>query len=329
MPTHGRKKVVIIGNTSKFHLMTRLNYGQFSKLVHSKYDVLHEETIEDFLKIIKTANRQSPWVLLKNAGIRFIKYPSTSKLLMLIKKTNWWHKLLNSDIIIVHGEGMTESATLGAYYYLCFSEIARELSKESWLVNFSMYEAEPFVKLLRQFSFIACRDILTYEHLKELKINTRLSFDCCILGTGIENYVDHNNTIAALKGANDLLSKNTMRNLPNIVKYNCCWRWKDNNAISYSGIQEYIDEIKKSMFSLSSTFHGNILSYICGIPWVSLDNKNKKYHSLDIELLPKQGENITLCNYRKFGSNDGRKRIRDHFVNSFYKLKERALLNCP
>ena len=293
-------KVTIVGDTSRFHLGSRFNYTEFCKLVNNKYRVIQEIPYDSF-------------------GIDFIAFDDFLK---QIKKTKWWDRLCESNLIIVHGEGLTEKFEDYVYPYLYFSKIGKILGIDSHLVNFSMYEAEPFIDLLKDFSYMACRDILTHEHLRGLGLNPELSFDCCVLGADIEGKTEQDGSVALIKGRYGFDEKLAKKfGIP--IKYNCCWAWEEE-AINLSSIRDYINHISNSQIALSTSFHGNIISFLSGIPFISLDRSNRKYKALDIELLPKNKTGIL----RNPEEADNRKRVQIHYSSIINKLRERAILNC-
>src|SRR3989344_1560552 len=297
------KKVTIIGDTSNFHLGSKLNYTEFRKLITVKHNILQEIPYDTF-------------------GVEFIPF---SKFFYDIKKSKWWKGLENSDILIVHGEGLTEKRDNYVYPYLYFSQIAGELGIDSWLVNFSMYEIEPFLDFVKQFSYIACRDILTHKHLSDYDIDAILSFDCCVLDVKKQEYEEGDGTIIAIRGRKSI-DQLIIDKFEKCVKLNCCWQW-DKDALSLPSVYSYIERIGKSDFVLSTSFHGNIFSYLAGVPFISLDYSNKKYLALKLELLPDKGNFITLENNKIF-DNAFRKEIYDYYQNLRGKLIKRARLNC-
>lgn len=293
-------KVTIVGDTSRFHLGSRFNYTEFCKLVNNKYRVIQEIPYDSF-------------------GTDFISFDDFFK---KVKRTKWWGGLCESKLIIVHGEGLTEKCEDYVYPYLYFSKIGKVLGIDSHLVNFSMYEAEPFIELLRNFSYLACRDVLTQEHLRNLGFDPELSFDCCVLGINIERKTGHDGSVALIKGRYGFDEK-LARKLGTPIKYNCCWTW-EGEAVSLPSIRDYIDCISNSQVTLSTSFHGNIISFLSGIPFTSLDKSNKKYQALDTELLPKNKIEIL----RNPGESDNRRMIQIHYNNIIGKLRKRAILNC-
>ena len=294
------KKVTIVGDTSRFHLGSRLNYYEFCKLVSAKYRIVQELPYDSF-------------------GINFMTF---DKFFGKLKKTKWWSGLCESDLIIVHGEGLTEKCEDYVYKYLYFSRVGKILGIESHLVNFSMYEGDPFISLLKDFSYIACRDVLTLKHLRYLGFDPELSFDCCVLGLDIEKKAKHNGSVALIRGRHGFDEK-LARKFGTPIKYNCCWLW-EGNAINLSSIKDYVKQISNSQVTLSTSFHGNIISFLSGIPFISLDKSNRKYRALDIELLPKEKTEIL----RDPGNIDHRKIVQIHYENIINVLRERAMLNC-
>lgn len=290
------KKVTIIGDTSKFHLGSKLNYEQFKKLAESKHTIIQEIPYDAF-------------------GIKFIEY---SDFFDKLKKSKWWKKIKESDILIVHGEGLTEKHDDYIYPYLYFSNISSYLGIESQLVNFSMFEAKPFLDLVKNFDYIATRDILTQKHLFENGIDSELSFDCCILATAIAN-AQNNSHIAIISGRNTIEDK-ILNKFRNTVRYDCCW---GEEKKKHNSLLEYLDEIKLAKFTLSTSFHGNIVSYLSGIPFISLDDSNLKYKALDIEFLPEE----IRSDKEKLMNPKNRQRIYEHYKNIYEKLLKRAKLN--
>jgi hypothetical protein len=294
-----KKKVTIIGDTSSFHSGSELNYNEFRNLIRRNYEILNEIPYNAF-------------------GVDFIDY---SSFFSMLKKSRWWSGVSKSDILIVHGEGLTEKHDDYVYPYLYFSKIANKMGIKSWLVNFSMYEALPFLDLVKRFDYIASRDILTQSHLKEYGIDSELSFDCCVLASDVNRYTKSDGHIAMIRGRNALEEK--LDGLNNVVKYNCCWKWDDKNVVTFPSFLDYKDMLKKAKFSLSTSFHGNILSYLSGILFISLDKSNRKYLALDMELLPK-GFNLNTINIDE----NVRKAVNEHFLKLYCDLRKRALLNC-
>ncbi len=293
-------KVTIVGDTSRFHLGSNLNYTEFCKLIATKHRIIQEIPYDAF-------------------GVDFITF---DEFLKQIKKTKWWSRLCESDIILVHGEGLTEKCEDYVYPYLYFSKIGSILGIESCLVNFSMYEAEPFLELLKDFSYIACRDMLTLEHLRSLGLDPELSFDCCVLGLDIEKKTEHDGSVALIKGRHGF-SERLARKFGVPIKYNCCWAWEED-AIHLPSVRDYVNQINNAQITLSTSFHGNIISFLSGIPFISLDKSNRKYQALDAELLPKNKIKIL----RHPGAADNRKRAQAHYGDIINTLRERARLNC-
>ncbi len=294
-----RKKIVtIIGDTSSFHLGSKTNYFAFRGLVKENYVIIQEIPYDAF-------------------GVDYISF---SKFFVSLKHSLWWEGINKSDILIVHGEGLTEKHESYVYPYLYFSCIAKILRKESWLVNFSMYEGKPFSKLLANFSYIACRDIITQKHLKSLGFNTVLSFDCSVLSMPVRLYSESDGSIALIRGRNEpnkLIARNT-------TKYNACWQWNDKNAISLDSFNAYANRIRYAQGVLSTSFHGIILAYLSGVPFLSLDNNNKKYYAMEIELLPWKERNIS-DNLKKWRRE--RQNINKYFFSLYPLLVKRARNN--
>lgn len=294
------KIVTIIGDTSRFHQGSRMNYTQFRKLISEKYDIIQEIPYDAF-------------------GVEYIEYQSFMSRLM---KSEWWKGLEESNILVVHGEGLTEKQENFTYHLIFFSWIAKHMGIESWLVNFSMFEAAPFLPYLREFTYIACREGLTFYHLAFLGLKPELSFDCSLLGLPISPYSPDDGSVAVIRGRH-LPNKESLHDFRHPVKYNCCWEWEDE-AVSLPTINNYTERISNSNLTLSTSFHGNIISYLSGIPFISLNKTNPKYSALDIELLPHDLE-IPLRNILGPGV---RRRIHDYFTSILDDLRARARLNC-
>jgi exopolysaccharide biosynthesis predicted pyruvyltransferase EpsI len=83
-------------------------------------------------------------------------------------------------------------------------------------------------------------------------------------------------------------------------------------------------QISNSQVALSTSFHGNIISFLSGIPFISLDRSNKKYEALDEELLPKEGKDEIL---QDPGATNNRKIIQTYYDTKIDVLRQRARLN--
>ena len=297
-----RRTATIIGDTSAFHLGSRVNYAKFSALAAEKYDVLQHIPYDAF-------------------GTKFIGYHEFRKKL---EASCWLKGCLESDVFIVHGEGLTERRDDYVYPYLYFSRLGKELGKESQLVNFCMYEGKPFAGFLADFDYMACRDRLTREHLEGLGFRPELSFDCCVLGGGIRAHLESDGTVSAIRGRHKPAAA-VMAKF-NAVKYNCAWQWDSKGAVSCGSLEEYLDRISRSSFAISTSFHGNIFAYLAGIPFVSLDRGNRKYESVEIDVLPEEWRNISpeRCAVMAAG---GRGELRGHFMRTYPSLVKRAMLN--
>jgi len=296
-----KETVTIVGDTSSFHLGSKTNYEAFRLLVRQSCEVLQEIPYNAF-------------------GVDFISFDA---FLSNLKRSRWWSTLIKSDRFIVHGEGLTEKHADYVYPYLYFSRIAKLLGKESWLVNFSMYEGELFSNLLSDFSYLACRDVLTQQHLQRLGFDSELSFDCCVLSVPFQPYTKSNGKISAIAG----------RNAPpifgsdcsyEVIPYNACWEWKRADAVSLPSFIHYADTIRHTVGVLSSSFHGNVLAYLSGVPFLSLDRSNKKYEALEVELLP-DGLGIDLRDIKHW--EEKRESVYGHFSRLHASLVERAKRN--
>lgn len=293
------KRALIIGDTSKFHLCTNQNYFNFRNLVEKKYKITGEIPYNEF-------------------GINFIDYKS---FVSNLNRSEWGEVIKNSDVFIVHGEGLTEKHADYVYPYLYFSKIARERGLESHLVNFSMYESDPFLYLVKQFDYVASRDILTQEHLISRGIDSQLSFDCTLLSAPLQDYTIGDGHVALIRGRNEIVEGQLDEN--NYVRYNCCWKWeRGDNILTLNSFQEYLSNLRNAKFSLTTSFHANIISFMSGIPFISLDRSNPKYLALDREILPNKLRDPNELKNRK-----NRKRIFDHYQSIYPELVRRAKLN--
>jgi hypothetical protein len=294
-----RRKVTIIGDTSKFHLGSQTNYNAFLNMLQKDYEVVQQIPYDEF-------------------GLQLIPY---RRFFRNLKKSKWLVGLISSDIFIIHGEGLTEKSENFSYHYLYFTRIAKEMGKESWVVNFSMFEGEGFAEFLNEASYLACRDILTKKHLNNLGIYPRLSFDCCVLEHVVRSYREHDGSVAAVKGKN-IVKPELLKKFKNINKYNSSWKWEYEDSTSLPDAESYITEISKSKFVLTSSFHGGIFAYLSGIPFIFTDTSNPKYKALEIELLSPWKKLIP----EEINENL-RGLINQHFIDIYPSLIRRAKLN--
>ncbi len=293
------KNALVIGDTSSFHLCSNQNYLEFRKLVKQKYNIVGEIPYNEF-------------------GTVRIDYPL---FVSNLKESKWHEAIQKAGIFIVHGEGLTEKQADFAYHYLYFSRIAKERDLESHLVNFSMFEVDPFLELVKNFDYVACRDIITHRLLKSRKIDSELSFDCAILSSPLQGSISDDGHIALIRGRNEIPLR--FSDNENYVKYNCCWSWEvGSNAVTYSSFQEYLPALRNARFSLTTSFHANIISFLSSIPFISLDKTNPKYLALDLELLPND-----LRNPDSLRNPKNRMHIQEHYKLIYPELKRRAKLN--
>lgn len=293
-------KALIIGDTSKFHIGSKANYSEFRKLVRKKYEITGEIPYDAF-------------------GTQFEDFRT---FFSKFKKSRWWEEVENSDILIVHGEGLTEKYAAYTYYYLYFSKIAKRLGIKSHLVNCSMYESDPYLCLVRDFDYIASRDILTKRHLQSRGIYSELSLDCSILSSEIPAHSVSDGHVALIRGRNTI-NEDCLEGIKNIRRYDCCWKWdKDQKAVKLPAFHDYIAELKRARFSMTTSFHANITSCLAGIPFISMDFGNPKYIALDLELLPKE-----IRDPAGLMGISNRKEIYNHYKSIYPKLVSRAKLN--
>lgn len=325
-----QRKVTIWGDTSQVHFFAKYNYLQFRKLVATNFEIIQEipdrffQKDPDFVKLAWWRYHRLPrlaWSMYRRCPISIPKY------LNLVRRSSYWKRMEQSDIIIVHGEGLTEKANNSAACLIAVSLMAKELGKECWLVNFSMFDAEPFVEMLRDFSYIACRDKFTHHHLTSLGIEAELSFDCCILGTHDPEYSQHDGSVSVIRGRH-APDDAIMDRLVNPVKYDVAWKWKTDDAVTLPSVTEYSRRINKSRFTASTSFHGNIMAFASGVPFLTFDDANKKYQALRHELLPSHGEQFVLSNLNWIGKDETRKRVYDHYMSLVEGVRKRAAKNC-
>ena len=294
-----RRKALVIGNTSKFHLGSKTNYSEFIKLAKSKYD-LNGEISYDFF------------------GIEFMDFKTFTSIL---RESKWWEKAESSDVFLVHGEGLTEKHNAYTYHYLYFSWLAKKMKKESHLVNFSMYESDNYLNLLKNFDYIASRDILTKRHLQSRGIDSELAFDCCVLSSEFPGYTETDGHIALIRGRN-WINEDLIKDISEKSRYNCSWDWETEDKIERHTFKDYTSKLNKARFSMTTSFHANIISYMSGIPFISLDTTNPKYLSLDLELLPAK-----LRDPNKLMDKSNRKLVYMHYKMILHDLIRRAQLN--
>lgn len=326
---HTNRKATVWGDTSRVHLVAGHNYLEFRKLVAGKFEILQEISHRcfrnDFAQLARWRYPRFPRILWSMYRQCPVKIP---KFLNLVRRSQYWDGMQESDVIIVHGEGLTEKANNSACCLLAISQLAKELGKECWLVNFSMFDAEPFVGFLRKFDYIACRDSMTHRHLASLGIDAELSFDCCVLGTEMPEYSADDGSVAVIRGRRRLEDE-LLSEFDKPVKFDAAWRWKTDDVRSCADVDQYCCEINKSRFSLSTSFHGNILSFLAGVPFITFEDKNKKFEAVRRELLPGEGREFVLQNRDWIGKGDTRRMVYDHYLSIVDTLKLRAKRNCP
>ena len=173
-----KKTATIIGDTSSFHLGSMTNYSEFRKLVDSKYEIVQEIPYNAF-------------------SLDFQDYSSFEHKL---EKSRWVKGIKKSDVLIVHGEGLTERCEPYVFPLLYFSRIAKTMGSQSQLVNFSMYDVKPFLPFLKEFDYLAPREVVTKCLLENYGLKCALSFDCCILSKADMNLQESDGTVVAIRG---------------------------------------------------------------------------------------------------------------------------------
>ena len=294
------KKATVIGDTSQFHLGSKTNYKEFRKLVRTKYEIIGEIPYNAF-------------------SLDFQEY---AEFYNQLSSSRWWDMVEASDCLVVHGEGLTERCEPYTFPFIYFSKVARQLGSQSQLVNFSMYDVAPFREYLKLFDYIACREVVTQEKLKEEGIDAVLSFDCSLLSRNAPAEANEANHIAAMRGRNAFETSSFERRDGSVRRYNCCWKW-DESGITLDNLEKYIHEISKSEFVLSTSFHGNIFSFLSGVPFVILDEQNPKYRALEKELYPER----TSFHKSRLPTRAEANSINDYFKEIFPALVRRARRN--
>ena len=220
----------------------------------------------------------------------------------------------DSDVIIVHGEGLTEKHESYVYPYLYFSNLAKELGIESQLVNFSMYEIGPFMDYLKLFNYIASREKTTQKLLSSKGIDSELAFDCCVRSVNKPLFNESEGYIVGIKGRAKFDGAT--------LNVDSCWDWNED-SVQCNTLEEYLDIISRSKYALSSSFHGNIFSALAGVPFIVMDKSNPKFEAIERELLP-EGLSFNLF---KPPSRLDRERIREHYSMLYPLLIDRTKLN--
>jgi len=294
-----KKTVTIIGNTSSFHLGSSTNYSEFRKLVCSKYQIIQEIPYNSF-------------------HLDFQDYFSFKDEL---ENSQWIQGLKESDILVVHGEGLTEKCEPFVFPFMYFSRIAKAMGSQSQLVNFSMFDIEPFLPFLKDFDYLAPREIITQDKLKQHRLESTLAFDCCILSRNDILQGQGDGHIAAIRGRAPFSPEKLVNRNKKTKRYDCCWSWE--KSLEFSSLDDYLNEISKADFAFSSSFHANIFSFLAGVPFVTVSEDNLKYRALETELFPKG----LSFNARRLPSITETHEIKEYYKQIFSKILERARRN--
>ena len=326
-----KNDVVIFGDTSKFHAGSMENYLNFRNLVDDKYNILSEIGFDFFFKLRKL---QTDYDVFREKLI----------------KSKHWPGIQSCSIIIVHGEGTTAKFKRSGLPYMYFAKLAKEMGKKCWLTNFSMFEIEGYADYLPLFDFIACRERITYEEVQKYNDNVILSFDCCILRyKQVAEFNCNPVGVALIRGSNQSLFE------PYITCheahfYEFAWRWELSkklgsrlfkqllrkigldirDGIYMRTFQEYVDSIAKNTYSLTTSYHANIISFLAGVPFVSLDTmSNSKFTATVNDLLPPKYHDMKPAKMIHAITHDQetRQTVHDHYTEIFDGLLARAKNN--
>jgi hypothetical protein len=291
-----KPKAIIVGDTSSFHHFSSFNFRNFCTLVEKKYELI--------LKI--------PYDFIE------CKYIDYGDFIEELQVCNILGKIKQSDLIIVHGEGLLEEVKEYNWKYLYYSRLGKELGKTNWLVNFCMYNPLPFYEYLQLFDYIACRDKLTLDKLKRIAIHSELSFDCCVHNFKRIIYKkNYKEWIGLVRGEYSFST-----NLHNVKKINCCWKWEDRQSIDLRSATEALLLISSSKGLISSSFHGCIASFLSGVPFKiaehpNIQKRNPKHRSIYNEIYDDQDS------YKI----DDRRLLCEYFNDKLSGFKERSLRN--
>lgn len=283
----------IIGDTSRFHQGSEANYRAFRSLVSKQFQIIQD----------------IPYTAFGTAPLSYEDF------LAVLRASDWWEGVNRSDWLIVHGEGLTEAAAQWAFPYLYFGPLATQLGKTSALVNFSMFDVEPYADLVAQFAYLACRESETHRRLTDQGFRPELSFDCIVLSQTIQAHVPGDGSIAALRGRN-AIPRDILGQHPDVVRYNACWVWSDPDAVSCATFADYAQRVRTAERVLTTSFHGIILAMLAGVPFSVLVHNNPKYAALADELEPPS-------------QNLGREDWHAHISRLWPHLSARAERNCP
>jgi hypothetical protein len=250
-----RVKAIVVGDTSGFHQLAAQNFHQFCELFGKTGTILHTVRYDYF-------------------GLPRLNREQTFARLPAEVRADFAH----CDVVIVHGEGLLESAQPFIDAYLHFGSIAKDFGIDSWLVNFCMYEPAPVRELLKAFSYIACRDALTRDRLAEIGLRAELSFDCTVLGVAEVLRLPVGGPGAAIRGREEFSPPSSFS------RYECAWRWP-SGGVHLNTFSEYLRAVRVAPTVLTSSYHGAILGFIAGAPvrWAA-SFRNPKFKSVLLDI---------------------------------------------
>ena len=324
-------KAFVFGDTSSFHLGSSENYTNFRNELNKRYQIVGELKYNHFFNDIDS---QRDYDVFRQR----------------LTQSGLLQKITDCSVIVVHAEGLLECWRIVGLPYMYFGRLAKEHGIEAWLVNFSMFKVEPYYHYLKDFSFIASRDPITLDRLSKFGIQARLTFDCCCLSFDAPaETTELDERIALIRGRNVEVFEPWLSQV-DTLKYDCAWRWRRNRGtlswfifgvlkrvgldfsvgVSSKNLADCIQQLSKHRFSMTTSYHGNIFSFLAGIPFVALDlNSNEKYRATIVDLLPEHFKSISPDTVLKDNFDEllWRKQVQSHYRKIFPQLKKRALGN--
>jgi hypothetical protein len=291
------EKVVIFGDTSAFHQFSALNYAAFRALVAAKFDIVASYDYRHF-PVDRPAYDETVARLERDAALQL--------------------HLDTAEVVIVHGEGLLEREAGYAWPYLHLVRYLKARARAAvWLVNFCMYEPEPYADYVSMFDYVACRDELTAERLQRVGIESELSFDCSVLAVDAIPALPDAGWAALIRGRFEF---HVDPAIP-VRKLDCCWAWNDPRSYRFGSAAEVLPFLGGASVCYTSSFHGCIASYLSGVAFVVVDRDgdNPKYRSVERDLLGTSAAADRL----------GREALRDAYTSRLPELQRRARRNLP
>ncbi len=326
--TTSQRRAFVFGDTSSFHLGSLTNYGNFRRLLNRRFQLEVELPFDYLFKVPKA---QSTY-----AG--FVDWLSGNGFLERLRKC---------DVIVTHPEGVMESWRPNGMPYAYFGKLGKELGKETWIVNFSMFDLSDYEPYMGHFDYVACRDPMTRKVLSDANIQSVLAFDCCVLSAAHVAEAPSAGTVALIRGREQRVLE-SYRRFYRTKQYDCAWRWQRRGigrvvfgvlrrlgidipaGARRASIQEYIEDLSRNRFALTTSYHANIFCFLAGIPFVPLDmGGSRKYTATTVDLLPPKYRAVTIDELLAGAVNEEqwRKQVREHYARQFEDLRDRAERN--